>query len=222
MGTEQLLIALQQGDSAFPSGGFAFSWGLEELAAGGLVATAADVEGFLDDLVVQRWNGFDRVFLGRAHGAPDLDALAAVDRAVEVATWSEAVRAGSRRAGRALLGVQARLIGGDAAAWRARVEGDDELGHLAPAQGLVWRLAGLDLAAAEALSAWSLVQGVAAAALRLGLLGHLAAQGVAARNRARLSALLARPAPDEPAGFTPVADIALGRHARRDARLFAT
>ena len=37
-----LLRALQYGDSAFPSGGFAFSWGLEGLAADGLVANAAD------------------------------------------------------------------------------------------------------------------------------------------------------------------------------------
>jgi hypothetical protein len=38
-----MLAALQFGDSAFPAGGFAFSWGLEGLLADGLLEDADDV-----------------------------------------------------------------------------------------------------------------------------------------------------------------------------------
>ena len=43
MTREALLAALQLGDSAFPSGSFAFSWGLEGLVADGLVDGEADL-----------------------------------------------------------------------------------------------------------------------------------------------------------------------------------
>ncbi len=46
-----LLVALQHGDSFFPSGSFAFSWGLETLRNDGLVHGSTDVERFaLDQL----------------------------------------------------------------------------------------------------------------------------------------------------------------------------
>ncbi|WP_181702436.1 urease accessory protein UreF [Chthonobacter albigriseus] len=222
MPIEALLLALQHGDSAFPSGGFAFSWGLEELVNDGWISGEADISAFLADLLANRWHGFDRVALARAHEAPDLDALAGIDRAVEIATWAAPMRAGSRRAGRALLGVHARLSGGPVADYRALVDVDGELGHLPVVQGLVWRTAGLDRNSSELLSAWTMAQGIAAAGLRLGLIGHLSAQTVLTAARATIARLAAVSPPADLTAFTPVADVALSRHARRDARLFAT
>lgn len=222
MRADALLLALQHGDSAFPSGGFAFSWGLEELVRDGWIGTADHLSDFLRDLLVNRWQGFDRVAVRRAAKAATLAALADVDRAVETATGSAPMRAGSRRAGRALLGVHARLSGGAVAEYRSMTEADAELGHLPVVQGLVWREAGLDGASAEILSAWTMAQGIAAAALRLGLIGHLSAQAVLDRARGEITALAARPPPLRLTAFTPVADVALARHGRRDARLFAT
>ena len=66
MHPDGLLLALQHGDSAFPSGGFAFSWGLEELVRDGWVGTADDLSGFLHDLLANRWQGFDRTAVRRA------------------------------------------------------------------------------------------------------------------------------------------------------------
>lgn len=195
MTPDLLLRMLQQGDSAYPSGGFAFSWGLEELAADGWIATAEDVAGFLADLVAGRWAGFDRVALLAAHGAANLDAVATADRAVEVHTLAAAMRAGSKRAGRALLGVQARRLGGEAADYRRLVEADAELGHLPVVQGLVWRLAGLDGETAALLSGWTMAQGIAAAAVRLGLVGHLSAQDILDGARAAITAAAATPTP---------------------------
>ena len=62
-----LLAALQHGDSQFPSGGFAFSWGLEGLLADGLMARE-DLAGFIEGQFCHRWGGFERVVIAQAHG----------------------------------------------------------------------------------------------------------------------------------------------------------
>lgn len=62
-----LLLALQHGDSQFPSGSFAFSQGLE---AASQLATALgpfDFQGFATAQLRHRWAISDRPALARAH-----------------------------------------------------------------------------------------------------------------------------------------------------------
>jgi urease accessory protein len=217
-----LLLMLQFGDSAFPAGGFAFSWGLEGLAADGLVEDAADMAEIIQQQLTQRWNSMDRVLLGRAHTAADARAAMNVDRLAEAATHSEPMRAGSRRAGRALLGVSARLRLPGASEYRSAIAGNAHLGHLAVVQGIVFKAAGLPLASAELLSGWAVISSLSSAAVRLGLIGHIEALEMAPPLRTTLAGLLGQPAPAEPSSFTPLVDIAVTRHARRDMRMFAT
>jgi urease accessory protein len=219
---ERFLAALQHGDSAFPGGGFAFSWGIEGLVADELVGTVDDLERVVEDLLLERWATFDRLVLRRAFAAGfDLDRVSALDREVEAGTLVAGLREGSRRAGRALLGVHARLATPGAAAYRAMID-DGAPGHLAVVQGLVWRGLGLSVESAEALAAWGLVWALVSAAIRLDVIGHVAAQASLTRLRRRIAALLAALPPVAPLhAFTPLADIAVARHARRDVRLFA-
>jgi urease accessory protein len=219
-----LLLALQFGDSAFPSGGFAFSWGLEGLAADGLIQGADDVADVIAQQLAMRWNTMDRVLFGRAYVAPDLDATKCVDLLAEAATLSAPMRDGSRRAGRALLGVCARLGLGGVADYRAAVADDARLGHLAVAQGIVFRAAGLSLDLGELISGWAVISGLTSAAVRLGLIGHIQALKMTGPLRATLATLLAEPvaADAQPHSFTPMIDIAVTRNAGRDARMFAT
>ena len=219
-----LLLMLQFGDSAFPAGGFAFSWGLEGLAADGLIEGAADVAEIIHQQLTQRWNSMDRVLLGLAHAAPDIDAAMSVDRLAEAATLSAAMRAGSARAGRALLGVCARLPLPGVPEYRSAIAADARLGHLAVVQGIVFRAAGLPLLQAELLSGWAVIGGLTSAAVRLGLIGHIEALGMAAPLRATLAGLLATPTPAdaELSSFTPLVDIAVTRNPGRAMRMFAT
>ena len=219
---EQLLVALQHGDSAFPGGGFAFSWGVEGLVADERMRTVDDLERVVEDLLHGRWAPFDRVALRGAFAAgSDLDRVAALDRDVEAGTVVAGLREGSRRAGRALIGVHVRLATPGAAAYRARIEGGAP-GHLAVVQGLVWRGLGLSGMSAEAMAAWGLVWSLVSAAIRLDVIGHVAAQALLTRLRPRIAAILASPPPIAPLhAFAPIADIAVARHARRDVRLFA-
>ncbi|MEM7122875.1 MAG: urease accessory UreF family protein [Pseudomonadota bacterium] len=218
-----LLVALQHGDSAFPSGGFAFSWGLETLKADGLVRDAAGVVAFARSQLAFRWATSDRVFLRRAAQAPDdLEHLVALDQEVEALTLPAEMRAGSRRAGRSLLRAHAKLATPGVAAYQASVKSGDAYGHLPVAQAVAWSGAGLGLPEVETVAAFTLASGITQAAIRLAILGPLEAQALLADLREDITVLLDQPVPDLPHAFTPAAEIAVMRHETGDARLFAT
>jgi len=219
-----LLTALQFADSAFPSGGFAFSWGLEGLEADGLVGDAAGVAEIAEEQLIYRWNTMDRLLLRRAYAAADVATVATADLQAEAATLSAEMRAGSRRAGRALLGSSARLGYAAALAYREATRTDARLGHLAVVQGVVFKAAELALPMAEMLSAWAVVSGLASAAVRLGMIGHVEAQAIATSLRPVLVQLLAGDPPtgERLASFTPLTEIAVMRGASRHMRMFTT
>ncbi|WP_237479367.1 urease accessory protein UreF [Lichenibacterium dinghuense] len=219
-----ILAALWQGDSAFPSGGFAFSNGLEGVAALAGPLDRAGLSAVMDAALRHRWATVDRVALLHAFAAEDLDRIAIVDRAVEAATPTEAFRVGSRRNGRALLIAHGRLATPEAAELKAAVAAGRALGHLPVVQGWVWRRCGLDARAAVAASAYTVAAGLANAAVRLGWLGAIDAQG-ALGDSLDLAADLAREADDPPplrlSSATPWLDVAATRHARSGLRLFS-
>ncbi len=216
-----VLLLLQHGDSAFPAGGFAFSWGIEGLEIDGhLPRGRTALQAFVTDQLIHRWASMDRVLLRQAFVA-DEAGLQAVDFETEALTLSAEMRAGSQRAGRALIGVHARLGGPLAKAYRARLDAGAP-GHLPPAQAIAARDIGLDLPAAEILSGWSLITGLVSAAVRLGTVGHLDGQKVMTAAAAQLDTLLAREVDPDPSAFTPVSDIAIARAPLRAQRMFAT
>jgi urease accessory protein len=218
------LALLQYGDSAYPAGGFAFSWGIEGLAADGWLDDRADLDATIGAHLSRRWQTMDRVLMRRAFGSADLQAMAAVDRFAEVATFSAEMREGSHRAGRALLGVAVKLGAPLATRYRAVVSADARLGHLPVVQAVVFRDAGLDLDAAELLSGWTLCTALVSAAVRLGIVGHVEGQRSLTAARTVLAALLADPPADNamPSSFTPLIDIAVARGPSRHVRMFAT
>jgi urease accessory protein len=217
------LALMQFGDSAYPAGGFAFSWGVEGLAADDLLTGLVDLQAFIAEHLTFRWNSMDRPLLGRAYRAQSVVTLAEVDLYAEAATLSSEMREGSRRAGRALLGVSARLGGALATHYRPGLD-DPRLGHLPIAQAIAYRDAGLDLRSAEVLSGWTLVNGLSSAAARLGVIGHVEAQRSLESARHALAKLIEKPLSEDAiaSSFTPLIDIAVSRGRSRDARLFAT
>jgi urease accessory protein len=214
----QLLAAIRFGDSAFPTGGFAFSSGLEGSHRDGMVRDEADVTAFVAEQLEGNWHRRDRVLLRRAWAEPD---PSAVDAFAEAVTTMSVLREASRRAGAATLATFAAVIDPGVADYRGRVLAGAAPGHLAVAQAVCFRAAGLTLQTAEAVSAWQVVSGITGAALRLGIYGHLGAQRVVTAVNPLQLELLQRQPPIEPAAFTAYADIAAQRH-DDGVRLFAS
>lgn len=222
-GLETLLACLQQADSAFPGGAFAFSGGLETLAAEEAL-TPVRLEAFLADQLRGRWAPCERVVLVLAfRAAAEPEALAALDEELDALTQPAELRRGSRRQGRALLSTHRRLGTPGVAAYAARIAAGTALGHLPVVQGLAWRGAGLSEPLAEAAAAQSFCAGQLSAAVRLGRLGPLQAQAIRSALAPLLAALLRAPVPPQtqPWTFAPAADIAALRHEDLAGRLFA-
>jgi len=222
--TAELVLALQHGDSAFPSGSFGFSNGVEGLFALGLPPGRQGFERALVAALRHRWATADRVALALAYRAgDDLDAVAAVDAQVEASILPEPQRTGSRRNGAALLAAHTRLGTPLAATLRAEIDGGRACGHLPVVQGVMWRALGMSEHTAIAVAGYAAAAGAATAALRLGRIGAIDAQSVLAAALTVVVDVADVPVPAgaEVASFTPWLDIAAARHARAPMRLFA-
>jgi urease accessory protein len=217
------LQAIWQADGMFPSGSFAFSYGVE-----GVVALRSKLDGtalaeLTATIIRQRWVTFDRVALIQAfRTGSNLHAIAAIDRDVEASTFGSTMRDGSRRNGGSFLASHARL--GEATALRLRdaVRSGACLGHIAVMQGAVWQAMGLDEKLAQLASAYGVASGVTAAAVRLGAIGALEGQKVLRGCLPSIEAVVAQPVPNDAglSSFVPFLEIAAARHARADLRLF--
>ncbi|PWK66460.1 urease accessory UreF family protein [Aminobacter sp. AP02] len=219
-----LLVALQHADGQFPSGGFAFSQGLEASSSlAGRLGTF-DFAAFVDIQIRHRWADADRIALVRAHRlAGDLEALAELDREVEASTFVEGLRSGSRRNGMALLTTHERIGTCGAAAYRAMVRKGDACGHLPVVQGLAWQALDLDEASAVAIGGYQMVASLATAAVRLGVVGAIDAQKVVARALPAIEAAARVPTGDDQPlrSFTPLCEIAVAMHGASGQRLFS-
>jgi len=219
-----LLTALQQADSGFPSGSFAFSNGIEGLVA---LETSLDCEGLVavvTTTIRHRWASADRVAVVYAHRAgDDLAAVAAIDAAVEAASFAEPLRNGSKRNGSALLTAHVRLRTRLAFDLRSFIDAGRAFGHLPVVQGFMWEKLGVSEQNAVAISGYTTATGLIASAVRLGQIGAIEAQAVLA-SAIRVVAETAEheiPKDLQIASFTPWLDIAAARQARAQVRLFA-
>ena len=219
-----LLRAIWQADAAFPSGAFAFSYGIEGALALRPDMSLRDFEELCAAVLRQRWASYDRIALLRAFRAgSDLAALAAIDREVEASTVIEVLRSGSRRNGASFLAAHARLGQPLAVALRAQVKAGQGLGHIAVMQGAVWAALQLEERHAESCSAYTVASGLITAAVRLGTVGALQGQAILQALLPLIEALVAQPFNDDAEfeSFIPLLDIAAARHVHAELRLFA-
>jgi len=218
------LRAIWQADGAFPSGAFAFSYGLEGAIALRRDLTARDLEQLVMTILRQRWASYDRIALLRSFQAKgNIVAIAAIDREVEASTLVQALRTGSRRNGASFLASHASLGDELARLLRDAVKRGECLGHIAVMQGAVWSAVGLTEQLAQLTSGYAVASGLIAVAVRLGAIGALRGQAVLKACLPLIEELAARAIPGgtEMESFMPFLDIASARHAQADLRLFA-
>lgn len=218
-----LLLALQHGDTAFPSGGFAFSQGLEGWAAERGRPPGEALFAFLVHQIRHRWASADRLALLRAHRAADPETVANVDRAFDRTQVIAVLARGSRRNGRALLGAHRRMGTPGAGELEAMAREGRTPGHLPVIQGALWQALGMDAECAARTAGYAFAAGLLTAAVRLNLIGAIAAQHALGELLPEIEAAAARPADDDRgySSFTPFAEIAAMRGATGDSRLFS-
>ncbi|SCE99591.1 urease accessory protein [Micromonospora haikouensis] len=215
-------------DGRFPAGAHAHSSGLEAAVAAGLVTDLASLRGFLVGRLAT--GGLvAAAFAVAAHRAAAGDpgpALARLDAELDARTAAPALRAVSRRQGRALLRAgRALWPGGPFAALPADPTGP----HQPLVLGLVGAAAGLDPAELATAAAYGSVTGPASAAVRLLGLDPYRVHGLLAALTADVDATAARAVaaadgPPEwlPAGAAPLTDIHAEVHTTWEVRLFAS
>jgi urease accessory protein len=227
MDSQQLLSLLHFGDSAFPTGGYAHSFGLESYCQAGIVVDSDDVARFLMAQLEGATGPCDATAVVAVLGATqarDSESCRRMDERLEAMKPVREFREGSRQMGRQTLRVASSLTG-DArlTAYLEEVNAGRVPGHHATAFGMTggalgWT--GLEAATAFLYATAALQVG---AALRLLSMGQLEGQGVLWRLHPlieRLAAEAARRGPDDLWSFTPGLDIAGMRHERLPARLF--
>lgn len=219
-----LLHAIWQADGTFPSGSFAFSYGVEGVAELGAVKDKPSLLSLVTTVLQLRWASFDRVALLRAFRSyTDIPKIARIDHDVEAGTFGDSMRSGSRRNGGSFLASHSALGNETATALRLSVRRKQCLGHIAVMQGAVWPTLGMDRRMVQIASGYMTASGIASAAVRLGVVGGMQAQGVVAEVLPLIEGLVARDVPDDASlsSFVPFLDIASARQAQASLRLFA-
>ncbi|MEH1014800.1 urease accessory UreF family protein [Micromonospora sp. CPCC 206060] len=219
-------------DGRFPAGAHAHSSGLEAAVAAGLVTGLADLEAFLRGRLATA-GLVGAAFTAAAHRAGTVgptadrrDVLARLDAELDARTAAPALRAVSRRQGRALLRA-GRAI------WPqgrfADLPGNAAGPHQPLVLGLVGVAAGIGPAEVAMVATHGAVTGPASAAVRLLGLDPYQVQALLIRlapicDRTAAAAAVAAAGPPEqlPAGSAPLADIHSEVHATWEVRLFAS
>jgi urease accessory protein len=212
-------LAWQVIDSAFPTGAFAHSWGLEAAWQHGEVDGLDSLRLFLDASIQQA--GYAAMpLVNAAYLAPDR--LEALDELAEAFLINPVANRTSRVQGRTLVATARRIWPSTALAdLQARAEATRA--HVAPLSGAVFLAIGLPLSTAQKVVLYGAARGVLAAAVRLGIAGSYEAQRMQFECGPRLDLLAERCGglrECDLAQTAPVLDLLQSRHDRLYSRLF--
>jgi urease accessory protein len=212
---------LQIADSAFPTGGFAHSAGLEAAMAHGEAATPAALDTYVASHL---WNAghASMPFVAAAHDRPA--EVAALCEWNDATLTSHVANRASRTQARAFLATCAQVFAEPAVVDLAdRARRREHTAHVAPVFGAVLRALGVARGDTLALHLHLALRGLISAAIRLGAVGPLEAQRFHVRHGATLDAVLAQCSslrPEDAATVAPLQDVFGATHDSLYARLF--
>ncbi len=226
MNTSSLLNGLRFVDSFFPSGGYAFSSGLEAAVQGGAVRNAEELSRYVVELLTTGIGEREAVAVGLAHEASasgSLETATAVDRELEAMKLGYESRTASRQMGRQVI----RLAASQQARhpliedYLAAVEAERTPGHLAVSLGLTLAAAGWSKEDSIAAFLYQSATGFVAAAMKLLPIGQREGQRLLESWLAVIERVSHHTAHRRVLQYwSPIQDIYAMRHSRLESRLF--
>ena len=224
-----LVGLLQAGDSFYPTGGYAHSFGLEGLVELGVVRDRATLAAFFRLSVLPALRQAELPLAAQAHAAldpaaPDWPRVAELCVLAHALKSPRELRTATENIGRQRAELAARLHGHALAAdYLARAAADGWPFSAAVSAALEGRVLGAPREAVLAGIVYSTLAATLAAAMKLLRIGQNAGQSLLTETLAEtpvlIAASLAVP-PDEIGWFNPWLDIASARHETADARMF--
>lgn len=223
------LKLLQITDSSFPTGGYAFSHGLESLTLLGDVRDAGAVRAFAHLQIEETLARLElpAVRFGfQSATCRSLASLREIDEAVNALKVTPVFRRASRMLGRRLLESSVPIAGDSfGGSYLHAVEMKRMHGHHAVAFGVIAHDIGVAEEGAMLAFAASSLNGYVAAAVRLGIIGQRAAQAIIAELHPTIIAAIdhaQRLDIGELGSYAPMIDLAGLSHASRSSRQFTS
>lgn len=206
-------------DSAFPTGAFAHSFGLEAAWQHGEVDGPAALGRFLRASVLQAGHAV-LPLLNDAYREPER--VAELDALADAFLVNSVANRASRTQGRTLVCTAARVAASEPLIHLQHTL-PQRCAHVAPMSGVVFRWLGVPLGTAQRLALFSAARGVLAAAVRLGVVGSFEAQRMQYLGGEWLDVVGARCRAltcDDLTQTAPILDILQAGHDRLYSRLF--
>lgn len=226
MNAFSLVQGLRFIDSFFPSGGYAYSSGLEAAVQGGAVKDSAQLARYVEDLLRGGLSRREAVAVAVAHKASmtgKSQPALAIDVELDAMKMGLESRMASRQMGRQVIRVAAEQFEDDAALqqFHAKIEEGQTPGHLPVCVGLTLAACGWTRQETVGAYLYQTAVGLVSAAMKLLPIGQREGQRLLAqwsplftqlsRNAASMSAMVS---------WSPVQDIYAMRHSTLESRLF--
>lgn len=219
MPTDPILWLLQANDTAYPSGAYAHSFGLEELVEAGVVSTATDLENYLVKQILPALLTFEIPYFARAHAAAvegNCNELLALDAELDAWRIPAELRDASRRIGSQRLDLLVQL---DPTPLVIEYRQLSPRSHHLVVTAL--ELAAVPVSQAARAFAFQTIAGLAAASMKLMRIGQTSCQQIVRRTLVNLGGKIDDSLAQSIDGwFNPLLEIASLRHARANQRLF--
>jgi len=198
-------------DSAFPTGGFAHSLGLEAAWQHGEVRQRAELISFTE-ANLQQLGHAALPFVMAAYDEPDK--IRELDQLCDAFTTNHVANRASRAQGRAMLSAVERIF---------KIKIEMPLAHFAPAFGLCLRRLNVSRETTARMFFFNQLRSILAAAVRLNIIGPMEAQMLQQTLAARAEEILIRCstlAIEDIAQTSPLLDLWQGAQDRLYSRLF--
>lgn len=226
LNTLSMLHGLRFVDSFFPSGGYAYSSGLEAAVQGGAVRSGEDLFLYVEDMFRQGVARREAVAVAVAHEAlvrNDIQAVLWIDHELHGMKLGCESRLASQQMGRQVVKIAVEHLDAHAVVreFYAAMEAERTPGHFPVALGLTLANAGWNKMETIAAFCYQTAVGFVSAGLKLLPIGQREGQHLLERWMPMLDDCASRASEAQPmTAWTPIQDIYAMRHGRLESRLF--